>query len=179
MMIQWLHRAPVVQLDRASAFEVGSAYYISAASGVAYIETRGATNLLNWTEVGPKLSSDHWGYAVMRASSDCLGDPKSATLRLTAEPPTSSELAGVGPNRRKSASCDETGRINFSFFIHLSFAFCHHSPLLLLRFYDGARSAPALGADRPTPTAPWSTLPSLCFQQFGESAFRSKLTPMA
>jgi hypothetical protein len=46
-------------------------------------------------------------------------------LRLTAEPPTSSELAGVGPNRRKSASFDETGRITFfSFFIHLSFAFC-------------------------------------------------------
>src|SRR5467141_300395 len=32
-----------------------------------------------------QLSSDHWGYAVVRASSDCLGDPKSATLRLTAE----------------------------------------------------------------------------------------------
>ena len=29
-----------------------------------------------------------------------------ATLRLTAEQPTSSELAGVGHNRRKSASCD-------------------------------------------------------------------------
>jgi len=26
-------------------------------------------------------------------------------------------------NRRNSASCDETGRITFSFFIHLSFAF--------------------------------------------------------
>jgi hypothetical protein len=32
-----------------------------------------------------------------------------ATLRLTAELPISSELAGVGANRRKSASCDETG----------------------------------------------------------------------
>ena len=50
-----LHDAPVAQLDRASAFEVGSANHISAASGVAYIETRGATNLLNWTEVGPKV----------------------------------------------------------------------------------------------------------------------------
>jgi hypothetical protein len=28
------------------------------------------------------------------------------TLRLTAEQPISLELAGVGPNRRKSASCD-------------------------------------------------------------------------
>jgi hypothetical protein len=30
------------------------------------------------------------------------------TFRLTAEQPTSSELAGVGHNRRKSASCDAT-----------------------------------------------------------------------
>ena len=47
-------RAPVAQLDRASAFEVGSAYHISAASGVAYAEKFGATTLLNWTEVGLK-----------------------------------------------------------------------------------------------------------------------------
>jgi hypothetical protein len=47
--------APVAQLNSASAFEVGSANQISAASGVAYIETRGATNLLNWTEVGLKV----------------------------------------------------------------------------------------------------------------------------
>ena len=66
------YNAPVAQVDRASAFEVGSAYHISAASGVAYIETRGATNPLNWTEVGLKLPSDHWGYAVMPTSSDCL-----------------------------------------------------------------------------------------------------------
>jgi Protein kinase domain len=46
------------------------------------------------------------------------------------------ELAGVGANRRNSASCDETGRITFSFFIHLSFAFCRHSSRLVLRFYD-------------------------------------------
>src|SRR5260370_40495071 len=45
------------------------------------------------------------------------------TFRLTAERPTSPELAGVGPNRRKSASCDQIWRITFSFFIHLSFAF--------------------------------------------------------
>jgi hypothetical protein len=47
--------APVAQLDRASAFEVGSSNHISAASGVAYTETRGVTTLLNWTEVGPKF----------------------------------------------------------------------------------------------------------------------------
>src|SRR6266481_5955243 len=59
-----------------------------------------------------------------------------ATLRLTAEQPTSSELAGVGHNRRKSASCDETGRIIFSFFSHRLLAFCRHSPPLVLRSYD-------------------------------------------
>src|SRR6266436_1532333 len=61
-----------------------------------------------------------------------------ATLRLTAEQPTSSELAGVGHNRRKSASCDETGRIIFSFFSHRLLAFCRHSPPLVLRSYDSA-----------------------------------------
>ena len=29
--------------------------HTSAASGVAYAETRGANNLLNWTEAGPKI----------------------------------------------------------------------------------------------------------------------------
>ena len=72
---------------------------------------------------------------------------------LTYQSPTSSELAGVGADRRNSASCDETGGITFSFFVHLSFVFFHHSPLLLLRFrlrfYDGARSAPALRQEAP------------------------------
>jgi hypothetical protein len=40
-------------------------------------------------------------------------------------------------------------------------------------------SAAAVGAHYPTPTAPSITFTSLCFQQFGESAFRSKLTPIA
>jgi len=77
-----------------------------------------------------------------------------ATLRLTAERPTSSELAGVGTNRRKSANCDETRRIIFSFFIHHSFAYSRHSPPLVLRFYDGARvvgkfpRSPFLASDR-------------------------------
>ncbi len=64
---------------------------------------------------------------------------------LTDEPPISPELAGVGANRRNSASCDETGRITFSFFLHLSFAYCRHSPLLLLRFHDGAKSSTKAG----------------------------------
>src|SRR6267143_4236854 len=62
-----------------------------------------------------------------------------ATLRLTAEQPIQSELAGVGANRGNSASCDETGPITFSFFIHLSFAFSRRSPPLVLRFHDGSR----------------------------------------
>ena len=61
------------------------------------------------------------------------------TFRLTAEQPIQSELAGVGANRGNSARCDETGRITFSFFIHLSFAFSHRSPPLVLRFHDGRR----------------------------------------
>jgi hypothetical protein len=51
------------------------------------------------------------------------------SFRLTAEKPTSSELAGVGPNRRKSASYDETSRIIspslFTFHWHLA-AIYHH-----------------------------------------------------
>ena len=38
-------------------------------------------------------------------------------------------------------------------------------------------NAPTLGAHYPTPTGPSTTLTSLCFQQFAESAFRSKLNP--
>jgi hypothetical protein len=56
------------------------------------------------------------------------------------------ELAGISVGRRKSASCDETGRITFSYFIHLSFVFCRHSPPLVLRFYDAA--FPALTASQ-------------------------------
>ena len=46
----------------------------------------------------------------LRAARGC---PEQATLplttlRFTAEQPTTLELAGVGPDRRKSASCDET-----------------------------------------------------------------------
>jgi hypothetical protein len=42
--------------------------------------------------------------------------------------------------------------------------FCHDLSQLLLRFHDGG--APGLGAHYPTPTAPLTTLTSLCFQQF-------------
>jgi hypothetical protein len=60
------------------------------------------------------------------------------SIRSKAERPTSAELAGVGPNRRKTASCDETGRIIFSFFKQRLLAFCRHSSPLVLRFYDSA-----------------------------------------
>ena len=39
---------------RAPALQVSRINHISAASGVAYTETRGATILSNWTDVGPK-----------------------------------------------------------------------------------------------------------------------------
>ena len=39
---------------RASALQVSRLNHTSAASGVAYADSRGATTLLNWTEVGPK-----------------------------------------------------------------------------------------------------------------------------
>ena len=32
--------------------------HTSAASGVAYADSRGAINLLNWTDVGPRLTVD-------------------------------------------------------------------------------------------------------------------------
>jgi hypothetical protein len=38
-----------------------------------------------------------------------------------------------------ASALDETGRITFSFFIHLSLAFYRRSPPLVLRFYDGSR----------------------------------------
>jgi hypothetical protein len=40
----------------------------------------------------------------------------------------------------RQLTCDETGRITFSFFIHLSFAFSRRSPPLVLRFYDSGLS---------------------------------------
>src|SRR6266576_4152303 len=39
---------------RAPALQVSRLNHISAASGVAYTETCGATTLSNWTDVGPK-----------------------------------------------------------------------------------------------------------------------------
>src|ERR1700733_822258 len=41
---------------RAPALQESRQNHTSAASGVAYAEARGATNLVNWTDVGPKLT---------------------------------------------------------------------------------------------------------------------------
>src|SRR6516162_1037979 len=40
---------------RAPALQVSSVNHLSAASGVVYAKTRGATNPLKWTDVGPKF----------------------------------------------------------------------------------------------------------------------------
>src|SRR4029077_3603443 len=40
---------------RAPALQVSSLQHTSAASGVAYAQTFGATTLLNWTEAGPSV----------------------------------------------------------------------------------------------------------------------------
>jgi len=59
--------------------------HTSAASGVAYAETRGATNLLNWTEAGPKIVLT---FEDLRNRARFAGMSawhfKSATIRLTA-----------------------------------------------------------------------------------------------
>src|SRR6266853_751777 len=68
--------------------------------------------------------------------------PRGDGKFLHASPTERSNVGVTAPlraNRRNSASCDETGRITFSFFIHLSFAFSRRSPPLVLRFYDGSR----------------------------------------
>src|SRR6267143_3916857 len=45
---------------RAPALQVSRLNHITAASGVAYMETRGATTLSNWTDVGPKALTSMW-----------------------------------------------------------------------------------------------------------------------
>jgi hypothetical protein len=53
--------------------QVSRLNHISAASGVAYAETCGATTLPNWTEVGLKpIVSGLWGNAFIRAMWLCI-----------------------------------------------------------------------------------------------------------
>ena len=78
-------RAPALQVSRLS--------HTSAASGVAYAETCGATTLSNWTDVGPKVCLKYLGNAVVGvpfglSPSEYPGAPHPATLRLTADVPT-------------------------------------------------------------------------------------------
>ena len=67
---------------------------------------------------------------------------------------------GVGANRGNSASCAETGRITFSFFIHLSFALCRDSLRLVLRFCDGPFQSDSLKS--------WTNFARICRQRFGK-----------
>src|SRR5258708_37643842 len=77
---------------RAPALQVSNINHISAASGVAYTETRGATTLLNWTDVGPTTSKCRSVKEFMRlVASPCVSkcrsstDTKSATERIHRE----------------------------------------------------------------------------------------------
>src|SRR5467141_3586541 len=68
-------RAPALQVSRVNS--------ISAASGVAYAETRGATTLSNWTEIGPtNLASGLWGNAVVSAVSHRRSAQEHSNLQL-------------------------------------------------------------------------------------------------
>jgi hypothetical protein len=67
---------------RAPALQESRQNHTSAASGVAYAELRGATNLLNWTEAGPKIALTSLRPAQARTLRAAF---KSATIRLTAE----------------------------------------------------------------------------------------------
>src|SRR5271169_6971681 len=57
---------------RAPASQESRQNHTSAASGVAYAETRGATNLWKWTDVGPKACLGPLGHPppAQRVSSD-------------------------------------------------------------------------------------------------------------
>lgn len=84
-----------------------------------------------------------------------------------------------GPYEPSSAGAHmKTKQAVFLPFVGPFFAIYRDLSRPLLHSYYGGRQ-PALGAYRPTPTAPLATVPSLCFHQLGEPAFRSKLTLVA
>src|SRR5258708_5792216 len=64
-----------------------------------------------------------------------------ATLRLTANNQFNQNLSELVLIEAIQQLAMETGRITFSFLIHLSFASGRCSPPLVLRFYDGGLSA--------------------------------------
>ena len=70
---------------RAPALQESRQNHTSAASGVAYAETRGATTLLDWTEAGPKVVLTSLGLRRHALRRDVEVAPKPATVRLTAE----------------------------------------------------------------------------------------------
>ena len=53
---------------RAPALQESRQNHTSAASGVAYADSRGAINLLNWTEAGPKSMGDPFAMATSESS---------------------------------------------------------------------------------------------------------------
>ena len=55
--------------------QVSRLNHISAASGVAYTETRGATTLSNWTDVGPKAISSRLSFLTTRGRVIVGGKP--------------------------------------------------------------------------------------------------------
>src|SRR5271170_6967015 len=75
---------------RAPALQESRQNHTSAASGVAYAETHGATNLFKWTDIGPKACLGPLGHPppAQRVSSDrrnVQAAPKPTTLRLRSE----------------------------------------------------------------------------------------------
>jgi hypothetical protein len=70
------------------------------------------------------------GKCLLRKDLAPRGGFELATLRLTASRVILPKLAGIGLNRRQSASCDETRRVLFPFSTHLLFTLCRHLPRL-------------------------------------------------
>src|SRR5437762_10636578 len=76
---------------RAPALQVSRLNHISAASGVAYAEPRGATTLSNWTDVGPKTLPQ-----VFEATPLCMPCLIVGVSRFLMVPPCSTH-SGVCP----------------------------------------------------------------------------------
>jgi hypothetical protein len=108
--------------------QVSRLNHISAASGVAYTETSGATTLSNWTDVGPKAlpklfeaksSSAPRGFS----SSEYSGSTRTRNPSVNSQQRDLVETcSGIGLNRRQSASCDETEGPLLSFSANQQFA---------------------------------------------------------
>src|SRR5437879_12960105 len=76
---------------RAPALQVSRLNHISAASGVAYTETRGATTLSNWTDVGPKALLRSLG---QRRRARCVAS-RRRNVRAALEPALTGFVSGT------------------------------------------------------------------------------------